>query len=56
MKTPVPTVRNLTFQSSPLLLGATAAWTGVVVIARYMGPMPGTMGLDIWTFVPSGLR
>jgi predicted metal-binding membrane protein len=51
MKTPVPTLRDLTLQSSLLLLGATAAWTGVVVIARQMGPMPGTMGLDIWTFV-----
>ena len=47
----VPSLRQLTLPSSFLLLGAAAAWTGVVVVARHMGPMPGTMGLGIGTFV-----
>jgi len=32
-------------------LAAAAAWVGVVVVARHMGPMPGTMGLGIGSFV-----
>lgn len=51
MRLSAPGLRHLTFQSSFLLLGAAAAWTGVVVVARHMGPMPGTMGLEIGSFV-----
>ena len=51
VSTPVPSLRHPTFPSSFLLLGAAAAWAGVVVIARHMGPMPGTMGLGVGTFV-----
>ena len=43
--------RHLTPPASVLLLGAAAAWVGVVVLARHMGPMPGTMGLGIGSFV-----
>jgi predicted metal-binding membrane protein len=47
----VPSLRQLTFPSSFLLLGAAAAWAGVVIVARNMGPMPATMGLGIGSFV-----
>jgi predicted metal-binding membrane protein len=50
MSTAVPSLRQLIRPSSFLLLGAAFAWTGVVVVARRMGPMPGTMGLGIGTF------
>jgi predicted metal-binding membrane protein len=33
-----------------LLLGAAGAWVGVVLVARQMGPMPGTMGLGLGAF------
>jgi predicted metal-binding membrane protein len=46
----VPTLRRLTLPSSFVLLAAAVAWAGVVVVARHMGPMPGTMGLGIGTF------
>jgi predicted metal-binding membrane protein len=45
-----PGLRQITPQASLLLLGAAGAWVGVVVVARHMGPMPGTMGLGIGTF------
>jgi predicted metal-binding membrane protein len=50
VSTSVSTLRRLTFPSSFLLLAAAAAWAGVVVVVRHMGPMPGTMGLGIGTF------
>ena len=43
-------LRQLTPRASFLLLGAAAAWLGVVVVARDMGPMSGTMGLGIGPF------
>ena len=51
MNTAAPSLRIVTPSASLLLLGAAGAWVGVVVVARHMGPMPGTMGLGIWTFV-----
>ncbi len=51
MSTAAPSPRLLTLPASLLLLGAAAAWVGVVVVARHMGPMPGTMGLGIGTFI-----
>jgi len=51
VSTAAPSLRQLTLPSSFLLLGAAVAWAGVVVVARHMGPMPGTMGLGIGTFV-----
>jgi len=50
MTTATPSLRYLTPPASLLLLGAAGAWIGVVVVARHMGPMPGTMGLGIGTF------
>lgn len=38
-------------QTSLLLLGAAGAWIAVVVVARAMRPMPGTMGLGFGSFV-----
>jgi predicted metal-binding membrane protein len=46
-----PSFRHFTPPASLLLLAAAAAWVGVVVVARHMGPMPGTMGLGIGTFI-----
>jgi len=51
VSTAAPSLRHLTPPASLLLLGAAGAWVGVVVVARHMGPMPGTMGLGIGTFV-----
>jgi predicted metal-binding membrane protein len=51
VSTPAPSLRHLTPPASLLLLGAAGAWVGVVAVARHMGPMPGTMGLGIATFV-----
>lgn len=51
MSTAAPTLRQVTFPSSLLLLGAAGAWVGVVVVARHMGPMPGTMGVGPGAFV-----
>ena len=47
----VPSLRHITPRASLLLLAAGVAWVGVVVIARHMGPMPGTMTLGLWSFV-----
>jgi predicted metal-binding membrane protein len=47
----VPGLRRLTPSASLVLLGAAIAWAGVAVVARHMGPMPGTMGLGIGAFV-----
>jgi predicted metal-binding membrane protein len=49
--TPTPSLRHLTPPASLLPLAAAAAWVGVVVVARHMGPMPGTMGLGIGSFI-----
>ena len=51
MSTAAPSLRSLTPPASILLLGAAGAWVGVVAVARHMGPMPGTMGLGVGTFV-----
>lgn len=51
MSTTAPSLRIVTPSASLLLLGAAGAWVGVVIVARHMGPMPGTMGLGIGTFV-----
>ena len=51
MTTAAPSLRRLTPPASLLLLGAAGAWVGVVVVARHMGPMLGTMGLGIGSFV-----
>ena len=51
MSTAAPSLRHLTPPASLLLLGAAGAWVGVVVVARRMGPMPGTMGLGLGTFI-----
>jgi predicted metal-binding membrane protein len=48
--TTAPSLRQLTPSASFLLVAAAGAWIGVVVVARHMGPMPGTMGLGIGTF------
>jgi predicted metal-binding membrane protein len=50
VSTTAPSLRHLTPPASLLLLGAAGAWVGVVVVARHMGPMPGTMGLGIGPF------
>ena len=46
-----PTLRQLTPQTSLLLVAAAGAWAGVAMLARGMGSMPGTMGLGIGSFV-----
>ena len=51
MSTAAPSLRRLRFPSSLLLLGAAGAWIAVVVVARRMGPMPGTMGVGIGSFI-----
>jgi len=51
MSTAAPRLRHLTPVASLLLLGAAGAWFGVVVMARHMGPMAGTKGLGIGSFV-----
>jgi len=51
VSTAAPSLRRLTPPASLLLLGAAGAWVGVVVVARHMGPMPGTMGLGVGSFV-----
>jgi predicted metal-binding membrane protein len=51
VSTAAPSLRHLKPPASLLLLGAAGAWVGVVVVARHMGPMPGTMGLGIGAFL-----
>jgi hypothetical protein len=46
-----PSLRLLTPLASLLLAVAAVAWVGVVVLARDMGSMPGTMGLGVGSFV-----
>jgi predicted metal-binding membrane protein len=46
-----PSLRQLTPQTSLLLVAAAGAWAGVAMLARGMGSMPGTMGLGIGSFV-----
>ncbi len=43
--------QRLTATASALLLGAAAAWVGLVAVARDMGAVPGTMGLGLDAFV-----
>lgn len=45
-----PGLRRLAPQASLLLVAAAGAWVGVIVVARHMGSMPGTMGLGIGSF------
>jgi predicted metal-binding membrane protein len=51
MTAAAPGWRQLTPSASLLLLAAAGAWAGVVVLARGMGSMPGTMGLGIGSFI-----
>jgi predicted metal-binding membrane protein len=51
MSSTAPSLRQLTPPASLLLVAAAGAWVGVVVVARHMGSMPGTMGLDVGSFV-----
>jgi predicted metal-binding membrane protein len=51
MNSAAPSLRQLTPQASFLLIAAAGAWAGVVLLARGMGAMPGTMGLGIGSFV-----
>ncbi len=46
----VPSLRQLTPPASLLLVAAAGAWVGVVLLARDMGSMPGTMGLGAGSF------
>ena len=46
-----PSLRLLTPLASLLLAVAAVAWVGVVVLARDMGSMPGTMGLGVVSFI-----
>jgi predicted metal-binding membrane protein len=46
-----PSLRRLTPLASLLLVAAAAAWAGVVLVARDMGSMPGTMGLGVGSFI-----
>ena len=45
-----PSLRQLTPSASLLLVAAAGAWAGVVVVARDMGSMPGTVGLGAGSF------
>ncbi len=45
-----PSLRQLTPAASLLLVAAAGAWAGVVLVARDMGSMPGTMGLGAGSF------
>lgn len=47
---PAPSLRQLTVPASVLLLVAAAAWVAVVLQARGMSAMPGTMGLSLGAF------
>ncbi len=51
MNSTAPSLRRLTPQASLLLAASAGAWVGVVVVARDMGSMPGTMGLGVGSFV-----
>ena len=51
MSQAVPSLRQLTPPASLLLVAAAGAWVGVVLVARHMGSMPGTMGLGAGSFV-----
>ncbi len=46
----MPSLRHLTPAASLLLVAAAGAWVGVVLVARDMGSMPGTMGLGAGSF------
>ena len=45
-----PSLAHLTPPASLLLVAAAGAWAGVVLLARDMGSMPGTMGLGAGSF------
>jgi len=51
MSSTAPGLRQLTPRASLLLVAAAGAWVGVVLVARDMGAMPGTMGLTVGSFV-----
>src|SRR5262249_39115969 len=46
-----PSLRQLTPLASVLLAAAAVGWVGVVVLARDMGSMPGTMGFGVGSFI-----
>jgi predicted metal-binding membrane protein len=50
MSSTAPSLRRLTPGASLLLVVAAGGWAGVVVVARHMGSMPGTMGLGLGSF------
>ena len=50
MSQAVPSLRQLTPPAPLLLVAAAGAWAGVVLVARDMGSMPGTMGLGAGSF------
>jgi predicted metal-binding membrane protein len=51
VKTAAPlSLRQLTLPASLLLVVAAGAWAGVVLVARDMGSMPGSMGLGAGSF------
>ena len=50
MSSTAPSLRQLTPLASLLLVAAAGGWAGVVVVARHMGSMPGTMGLGVGAF------
>jgi len=51
VSTAAPSLRHVAPAAALLFLAAAAAWVGVVVVARHMGAMPGTMGLGFGSFV-----
>jgi predicted metal-binding membrane protein len=50
VSTDAPSLRQVTLPTSVLLIAGAAAWAAVVVVARGMGAMPGTMGLSFGAF------
>jgi predicted metal-binding membrane protein len=50
-KSATPTLRQVTPLTSLLLIAAAGAWVGVLIVARSMGAMSGTMGLGFGSFV-----
>jgi predicted metal-binding membrane protein len=52
VSTAAPALRRLSRPAAALLVVAAAAWVVLVVIARDMGAMPGTMGLGLGAFAP----
>ena len=51
MRTPTLSRRRFGPAAALVLVAAAAAWVGVLVVAGRMDPMPGTMGIDLGSFV-----